>query len=337
MGKNRGMYNIKRNYTKGVPGERYGRLTILMEIPAENRKKKDIREVLCQCDCGNVIIARVSNLLSGNTMSCGCLEKELITQRNIAKVMGKRFGRLTVVDYEKDYLNQHRYRYICKCDCGNTHTAIASDLIRGMTKSCGCYRKEFHKERKTKDITGKTFGELTAIKKVEDTYDSSGHLLSKWLFKCSCGKEVVALTQNVKRGLTKSCGHIGNSTAEYEINKLLKEHNIKYESEVSFDDLRSETTNRKYKFDFKVFRTDGSFFLIEHQGAQHFFESKRRPEFGKHQREVTDKVKKDYCNKRGITLYETLYNEDYISKLEQILKDELEKDGDAYESEVSNG
>ena len=325
MGKSK-PYNNNRNYTKGIPGERYGRLTILMEIPAENRKKRDVREVLCQCDCGNVTIARVGNLLSGNTMSCGCFEKELITQRNIAKVMGKRFGRLTVVDYEKDYLNPNRYRYICKCDCGNTHTAIASDLTRGMTRSCGCYRKEFHSDRMTEDLTGQTFGELTAIRKVDEDKVNGKKSRTKWLFRCSCGKEIVAMAVNVKHGKTKSCGHMGSSVAEYEIGKWLTEHEVNFQREASFDNLRNPETGRKYVFDFKILRSDGSFFLIEHQGLQHFIARKDNENFGKQQREVTDKVKKEYCKQQGITLYETLYNEDYIAKLEDILTKELEEE-----------
>lgn len=335
MGKKRGPYKVKKEYEKYIQGERYGRLTILMEIPKENRKKSNMREVLCQCDCGNVVIVRVGNLQSGNTTSCGCFEKEQITQRNIEKVMGKRFGRLTVVDYEKDYLNKNRYRYICQCDCGNTHTAIASDLIRGMTRSCGCFRKEFHTKRMTEDITGQKFGELTAIRKVSGGREQGDTGRVKWLFQCSCGKEIIAMAVNVKHGKTKSCGHIGKSIAEYEIGKWLTEHKVNFEYEASFDNLRNNKTKRKYKFDFKIFRPDGSFFLIEHQGMQHFIARKDNENFGKQQREVTDKIKKGYCKQNGITLYETLYNEDYISRLEDIIRNEIEKDGDAIESEVN--
>lgn len=326
MGKKHGPYKAHREYSTCLQGDRFGRLVILTEIPKENRKKSSVREVLCQCDCGNVVIVRTDNLKSGNTTSCGCFEKELITQRNVAKVMGKRFGRLTVVDYEKDYLNPQRYRYICKCDCGNTHTAIASDLIRGMTRSCGCYRRDFHADRMAEDLTGQTFGELTAIKKVCGGREQNRNGRVKWLFRCSCGKEVIAMAVNVKHGKTKSCGHMGKSVAEYEINKFLKEHNINYDYEATFDDLRDPKTNRKYIFDFKVFRQDGTFFLIEHQGMQHFKTRKDNEEFGKKQRESTDKIKKDYCEQHGITLYETLYNEDYISKLEDILTKELDKE-----------
>lgn len=45
-------------------GEKYGLLTIL-----ENHHPKD--EVVCKCDCGNIKIARASNVYYGGTRSCG--------------------------------------------------------------------------------------------------------------------------------------------------------------------------------------------------------------------------------------------------------------------------
>lgn len=37
---------------------------------------------LCKCDCGNIIKAASQNLKSGNTKSCGCLNKEIATKVN---------------------------------------------------------------------------------------------------------------------------------------------------------------------------------------------------------------------------------------------------------------
>ena len=135
--------------------------------------------------------------------------------------------------------------------------------------------------------------------------------------------------------MMNNCGHIGGSQAEYRINKWLDEHNIHHKKQATFDDLRNKNTDRKLKFDYKLFRNDGSFFLIEHQGEQHF--KKFKTGFGDTQREITDKLKKDYCQTHGITLYETFYNEDYIARLEEIIEYEIEREGDAYESEVKTG
>lgn len=48
---------------------------------------------------------------------------------------------------------------------------------------------------------GEVFGELTAIRKIE-----SDHNGVRWLFKCSCGNEVIAYTYNVTRNNTRTCG-----------------------------------------------------------------------------------------------------------------------------------
>lgn len=51
------------------------------------------------------------------------------------------------------------------------------------------------------DITGQTFGRLTAVKFIKRRNG-----LHYWLFKCKCGTEKVIQKSNVKSGHTKSCG-----------------------------------------------------------------------------------------------------------------------------------
>lgn len=59
----------------------------------------------------------------------------------IRDLTGHRFGRLTVLKIlPKDGLTKRRW--VCKCDCGNTHITYSIYLTKGWTKSCGCYRKE---------------------------------------------------------------------------------------------------------------------------------------------------------------------------------------------------
>lgn len=56
-----------------MTGKRFGRLTVL------EKSHKDARQEWywkCRCDCGNIVIVSGNKLRSGNTSSCGCLQKE---------------------------------------------------------------------------------------------------------------------------------------------------------------------------------------------------------------------------------------------------------------------
>lgn len=59
---------------------------------------------------------------------------------------------------------------------------------------------------KLDDLTGKTFGKLTAIGRGEDKIFPSGQTGRTWVCKCQCGKEITVLARNLKSGNTKSCG-----------------------------------------------------------------------------------------------------------------------------------
>jgi 5-methylcytosine-specific restriction endonuclease McrA len=63
--------------------------------------------------------------------------------------VGERFGRMTLVAYSK---NDGKWE--CFCDCGNKTLVYIQNLVRGYTKSCGCYnhsdawKKEYLSGRK---------------------------------------------------------------------------------------------------------------------------------------------------------------------------------------------
>lgn len=113
-------------------GKKFGRLTVLSKEPSESRKAR----WLCRCDCGNEKILGTNRLTSGKTRSCGCLRNEVARKRRQKDLTGQRFGRLTVIE------RQGGYRWLCKCDCGNTATPLTNALLSGKTKSCGCYMKD---------------------------------------------------------------------------------------------------------------------------------------------------------------------------------------------------
>lgn len=64
---------------------------------------------------------------------------------------GKKFGRLTPIEYVE--IKGKHNKWLCSCDCGCTTLAQASDLTSGRKQSCGCLRREmiakFNVETKT--------------------------------------------------------------------------------------------------------------------------------------------------------------------------------------------
>lgn len=54
---------------------------------------------------------------------------------------GIRFGRLVALRIVGKSSNRS-FIWLCRCDCGKEHASPRDSLIRGLVKSCNCYRKE---------------------------------------------------------------------------------------------------------------------------------------------------------------------------------------------------
>lgn len=61
-----------RRGRKDLTGQRFGRLVVL-EMKYKDGEKT---EVVCKCDCGNIIKRIATYLTSGDTTSCGCAKKK---------------------------------------------------------------------------------------------------------------------------------------------------------------------------------------------------------------------------------------------------------------------
>lgn len=61
---------------------------------------------------------------------------------------GDRFGRLVILDIVLDRKSRV-YRCLCRCDCGIEGRFQLSNIRRGATRSCGCYRREVTAARDT--------------------------------------------------------------------------------------------------------------------------------------------------------------------------------------------
>lgn len=111
-------------------GEKYGKLTVCGYIGSRgNNKYWD-----CVCECGNHTDAYTNLLRFGHKTSCGCANQA------VENLVGKRFGRLTVLEFYRTH-NKRSYWY-CRCDCGNEKIVGAPGMKGGHIVSCGCYGAE---------------------------------------------------------------------------------------------------------------------------------------------------------------------------------------------------
>jgi hypothetical protein len=116
-----------------LEGKSFGRLTVVRNDPSNRRRWE------CRCSCGESALVYDSNLTSGKTSSCGCMNREANTIP-----AGTRFKRLVVlgVGPDRKEAKRRRAQSRCLCDCGRETLVTNRNLLVGCTKSCGCLAKE---------------------------------------------------------------------------------------------------------------------------------------------------------------------------------------------------
>lgn len=111
-------------------GHTFGELTILDVI------KKERSYCICKCSCGADREVVFSNLVRGNTKTCGDRKKHpLPVPYN--DLTNKRFGRLIALEKTEQRVD-HKLKWKCQCDCGNIVYIRSTYLTSGHTQSCGC-------------------------------------------------------------------------------------------------------------------------------------------------------------------------------------------------------
>ncbi len=88
-----------------LSGQRFGRLVALHSTGSNNQGNS---MWLCQCDCGNSIVANSQNLKNGHTQSCGCRKIEATIQRNKAGIIGD-------IPRQKNRLYRIYYGMLSRC------------------------------------------------------------------------------------------------------------------------------------------------------------------------------------------------------------------------------
>lgn len=131
-------------------------------------------------------------------------------------ITGQRFGKLVVVERAKNN-KYNQAMWHCVCDCGATKEINGNSLKCGSTASCGCLNKENIRERQTKNLSGRKYGRLSAIKIVRH-YKG----MAVWLCKCDCGQTIEVNSGSLLSGNTKSCGCLSKELSAENMNVAVK-------------------------------------------------------------------------------------------------------------------
>lgn len=181
-------------------------------------------------------------------------------------LIGKVFGKLTVISEHPERTPQGSVQWVCQCECGNSTIVSGDNLRRNHTLSCGCQKKESAQARVI-DLVGQRFGKLVVVEKAPNP-SGGRNRHTYWYCDCDCGnKHILKDGQNLKRNLTISCGCIGTSKGEYLIEEMLIFNNISFEKEKTFDTCIFEDSGKKARFDFYLPEYN---IIIEFDGYQHF-------------------------------------------------------------------
>ena len=189
-------------------GMKFGRLTVIEKAEDHVYPSGAHRpRYKCLCDCGNEVIVMANSLKNKSCQSCGCLQRERASKVNSVDLVGKKFGRLTVLSKSDKRNKKGDVMWECICDCGKhvIKTTAALTHNKSRLKSCGCATVDRIREVSFKDLTGQKFGRLTVIRVAEPHEIKDKAKGTHWFCQCSCGNTTVVTVQNLHGNHTQSC------------------------------------------------------------------------------------------------------------------------------------
>lgn len=109
----------------------------------------------------------------------------------VISLAGGSYGRLTVMGAAGYLGAPPQAAWRCACICGQLIVVRGSDIKRGRTTSCGCWKREH-------ELLGQRYGKLVVVGK---------RLVGgSWTCKCDCGLDITKTAQQLKSSKHQSCG-----------------------------------------------------------------------------------------------------------------------------------
>ena len=113
---------------KNLTGQQFGKLAVLFRV---QNSRDGLSQWLAKCECGNYLVVRGSNLRSGHTSSCGCAQKEAVSQKLVMDFSpGDQIGYWTIMYRADGYIGKGSYWH-CKCKCGTEKDVQGCHLKNG--------------------------------------------------------------------------------------------------------------------------------------------------------------------------------------------------------------
>lgn len=195
---------LKGTLFKSDPIAIFGRWKSI-EFDLEYSKLRHCSFYRCVCVCKKVRYVQRKNLIKSNpTLSCGCLQKEMVAltgKLNFIDITGVRFGRLVAQKYNSKVSQEKgRTYWDCICDCGGEDSECTiglANLQSGGTQSCGCIASELLVHRNYRENNSNWKNGITPLRKQVD-HSAKAKQLRRECFKrdnytCQYSQEVGGL------------------------------------------------------------------------------------------------------------------------------------------------
>lgn len=265
-----------------LTGSKFGRLTVVSRAKDLISPTGD-KFVMwnCRCDCGRETVVYGGNLKRGKSLSCGCLNKEVVSRLCLDDLTGRTFGKLRVINRAENRVSgtgNQSVMWLCRCECGKTVSVSAAALKEGRQRTCGCSHK-----KAIQWIDGTSYDSIKDLCKSlnVDYITVTQRLRSEWSLE-----EAVKAPRNLSLGEYRIGSVLDNMGIQHidniSIKRLLVDR-LGYDRNRYEEFLSNYITNLAtdgiviskaritgFRFDFSLIQNRDLFAFIECDGLQHF-------------------------------------------------------------------
>lgn len=281
-----------------------------------NRTKIKIKHNLCS----DTYMVTPKGFLDGNRCPL-CRNKKRGAKAKTTAQFEKELYDLTKGEYQLigSYNGVYNKVTLLHKSCGTEWQVTPNAFLSSKTRCFKCMRKlQGLSQRKTqkefeKDVFNKYKNEYTVL----GEYKGSTTKIKVRHNKCKT--ELLVTPYHLLE--KPCCSYCNISVGESYVRRFLDDNKITYTEQKKYEDLLH---SRKLSYDFHIPSLEGTEFLLEYQGIQHFTPVEIFGGTEKYEEQVIrDDIKRKYAKKNNITLIEIPYTQKTYNQVSAYLKMKL--------------